>query len=392
MDIRINETPVRGHTALATTGFALSLAVAGCAFDAAGEGDGLEDEDVGSTQLPVQFDAVGSYNLDFNNQKQKVTGVTALPWTSDGSVWASCGVTFVSKHFAITAAHCVPSDKAPIDVGAFFVQNINIDDFARRVILGDSALWQKFLNSRNVTANGPFPNWTPATPLTAADGWRFGDPSALVCGVRVRCSAQFGKERCPASLANQDNGNGVDIALIECPTRDAARPWTTVFSGDETVGMAVEAHWSHEVLKLSMEANDGIGPAGNFTNYGAYNPNGGDPAKANNWHYRGLLANQYFPLISRTFPNGATYKTTSSTTSSGTERFTDIYGCHGTSGSGVFPQGSDNRLLGPVVHGGSAMNGRLCARPSAITPGSNQLSFVRPAFTRQIEAMITFDR
>jgi V8-like Glu-specific endopeptidase len=33
------------------------------------------------------------------------------PWASDGSTWVSCGVTFISPHFAITAAHCVPSNK-----------------------------------------------------------------------------------------------------------------------------------------------------------------------------------------------------------------------------------------------------------------------------------------
>jgi hypothetical protein len=96
-------------------------------------------------------------------------------------------------------------------------------------------------------------------------------------------------------------------------------------------------------------------------------------------------------LISRTFPNGTTYKTTAITTADGTERFTNIYACHGTSGSGVFPQGPD-LLLGPAVHGGSSWTDRLCTPPAALTTATNNLSFVLPRFTRQLEAMVTFDR
>jgi hypothetical protein len=46
-------------------------------------------------------------------------------------------------------------------------------------------------------------------------------------------------------------------------------------------------------------------------------------------------------------------------------------------------------ILRPQYDGWSKSSHRAVA---VCTPGSNQLSFVRPAFTRQIEAMITFDR
>jgi hypothetical protein len=378
-------------------GLAFSV-LTGCGATTGGEagdepvgGADLTDEDVRTVQQKVQSSLGGTHVfLDVLNKKQQVSGVIFLPWASDNSTWASCGVTFVSPHFAITAAHCVPKDKAPIDTIAFWVMNYNIDELAVRVILGgDAALADKFNASQQVT--GTFPNYTKGATLTEADGYRQMEVSTTwfpVCKARVRCAEQFGTENCPAALRNMDGGVGVDIALIECEFRDPSRPWTRVFSGSDSAGVAIESHWSHEYLNLSVQKNDGIGPLNNFVTYGAYA--GSDTDKFNNYHYRGLVSNQFMPLISSAFPNGTTYKTTSDLTgakgSGTTERYTDMFGCHGTSGSGVFPQNSD-MLLGPTIHGAPNLLGRLCVDPTKMGPGVKSLSFVRPAFTRQIEAL-----
>jgi len=356
------------------------------------QGDVNPDEAVGSIEQRVQVGTAGFFNIDTNNFKQKVTGTILLPWTSDFSVWTTCGATFISKHVAVTAAHCVPQNKVPHNTTSFFVQNYNVDELALRIIFGDTALNAKFQQAQTVTANGPFPNWTVGARLTEADGYKFTESGALGCAAIVRCSRTFGQELCPQNILDMNGGEGVDIALIHCPTRPTSRPWTTVFTGDETTGMAVEAHWAHEVLKLSIEPNDGIGPVNNFTNYGNYP--GGDDGKMNNFHYRGFFTHQLFPLISRRFPNnGPLYTTTASLSHGNTERFTNVFGCHGTSGSGMFPQNSD-RVLGPVVHGhpNGWGNSRLCTPPSSLGTNTDNLTFVRPFITRQLESMIGNDR
>jgi hypothetical protein len=312
----------------------------------------------------------------------------------------SCGVTFISQHFAVTAAHCVPNDKITIGGDSptgLFVFNYNTDELGLRILLGEPGLQQKFTDSTTVL--GTFPNYTTKARLTGDDGY-YSSGWFPLCFARVRCSREFGKDNCPASLRDQGTADadgvksGVDIALIECPYRTADQPHTTVQTGDESTGMAVEAHWSHEVLNLARTSTENIGPAGNWANYGFYNGN-----RENNWHYRGLNNNQFLPLVSRTFPDGITkYKTIGAPLFAGdTERRTDLFGCHGTSGSGVFPQNSD-KLLGPAVNGtGGWTGGNLCTPvtgTSKLVPGKDNLTFVRPRFTREIEnlALVQKDR
>jgi len=387
---------------VATLALALS-ALTGCGATVAG--DHVEDQapsssdeaETGSFGQAVQKASSGFFDADFANFKHDVTGVLFIQIKEEPLVMGSCGVTFISPHFAVTAAHCVPKDKITIGGDAptgFFVFNYNADALGLRILLGEPGLQQKFTDS--TTVQGTFPNYTTKARLTGADGYTSSSWFPL-CFARVRCSRTYGKDNCPASLRDQGTADsagvksGVDIALIECPYRTAGQPFTTVVTGDEPAGMAVEAHWSHEVLNLARTPTENIGPAGNWANYGAYNGS----ALENNWHYRGLTQNQFLPLISKTFPNGTTYKTIGSPLFAGdTERRTDMFGCHGTSGSGVFPQNSD-KLLGPVVNGlGGWTGSNLCAPTSGHAAGNEMTTFVRPRFTREIEklSMVTNDR
>jgi hypothetical protein len=369
-----------------TTGCGAALdADSGSGDEVAGESDG--EEAVAKIRQNVQFGAAGFYQLDAFDAKRSVSGMLFLPWSANALT--TCGVTFVSKHRAITAAHCVPKNKAPIDQAAFFVQSFNADVLVQRLVAQDFSTSIKLLSSMTIT--GTFPSWNRGYTLTAEDGVRPEEPGLMACAVRVRCHALHGTERCPANLLSQDGGNGVDIALIECPGRAATRPWTTVSPTDETAGLAVEVHWTHEVVDLAIEPTDTVGPPGNFNNYSFYDPGAvGDAAKENNYHYRNAFFNQFLPLVSRSFPNGGAAYRASTLAFGDTERFTNLFGCHGTSGSGIFPQGV-NRLLGPAVHGGGKWTKRLCT-PKTLVAGDKNLSFVRPIFTRQIEQFALNDR
>jgi len=376
----------------------LSAVLTGCGADTESQPDSEsapgaseETDPVGRLEQAVQTATAGHYHFDFWNTRQQVSGVMFRPLTDDGQVWASCGLTFISKHFAITASHCVPA-RVIHNQRQFFVQNFNIDQFVARLFSSEgAALSAKFQQAATVT--GTYPNWTTQARMAPSDGYVAMEPNAMTCGSVLRCGKTWGpQDNCPPDMAAQHNGEGVDIALVFCPDRPAGRPWTTVFQGDDTTGMPVEAHWTHEMLNLAVEETDGFGPPGNFWNYSFYSPNPLDPvadmnAKRNNWHYRGLFFNQFFPVVSRTFPDGTQYATTSLVNE--TIRFTDMFACHGTSGSGVFPQNS-NQLLGPVSGGGNAdprARARLCSQTEIMGSGVNNSAFTRPVWARRLEAL-----
>jgi hypothetical protein len=382
---------LRAATIALGAGALFALTACGAAPEPSENAPAVDEDLIGSLQQAVQNGLSNSYTVDVLNNKHAATGVLTFPWASDGSTWASCGVTFVSKHHAITAAHCVPNNKLKIDTSGFFVYNYNIDELVVRILFNnEKALADRFAASQQVF--GTFPNYQRILNLNSDDGYiaSSGNP---VCLVRARCSSTFGQENCPASLKSVNNGAGVDIALIECPERPAGAPWVRVFSGDESTNQDVEVHWSHEVLNLATTPSDLTGPSGNFDHYMAYDGSEGTGpneahGKFDNWHYRGLIFNQFLPLISKNLPDGTPYRTTGTfvPNTDNAERFTNLFACHGTSGSGVFPQNSD-RLLGPAVHGGSGWTGNLCTKPGILTSTTNNMSFVRPRHTRVIEAM-----
>jgi hypothetical protein len=210
----------------------------------------------------------------------------------------------------------------------------------------------------------------------------------------MRCSARFGNENCPSSITTRNSGQGVDIALIHCADRPQLSPYGTVYPGTDSVGQTIDVHWYHELAMLSTQPNDGLTPVGNFDHYARYDlTDTGEFGKTNNYHYRKGASLQFFPLVSRAFSNGHLYKNVALDAQNQDLMWTDAFGCHGTSGSGVFPSGTDYRVFGPVVLGGTAMSGRLCADPSKITEGvSGVMAYVRPSITRILETFVLGDR
>jgi hypothetical protein len=111
-------------------------------------------------------------------------------------------------------------------------------------------------------------------------------------------------------------------------------------------------------------------------------------------HYKNALLEHYFPLVSLSWPaTGHLYKATlagDGTQQTGfvgpDEMWTDAFGCHGTSGSGVFLGGGSTFVNGNTVNG--SFPGQLCeSGTSPPQEGSATLSYVRPANVRVIEAL-----
>jgi hypothetical protein len=148
--------------------------------------------------------------------------------------------------------------------------------------------------------------------------------------------------------------------------------------------------WFHEIYDVEAPVFVGDGDGGaeaRFSNdtardlYAHYTRYG-EPSE--NFHYFGRDRNQLFPLVS--LPWGA-----------GNERrrlgaiegkpyvWTDIFGCHGSSGSGIFqrnPTTGEFELLGPVAVGGQSLYARLCMDASLHRPADRGMGYTRHEYVR----------
>jgi hypothetical protein len=89
--------------------------------------------------------------------------------------------------------------------------------------------------------------------------------------------------------------------------------------------------------------------------------------------------------VSVRFPNGSETRRTRA------GRFTvetDVYGCHGTSGSGMMQLGARGyELLGPVATGTADHRTRLCMNPANHVPGGPGISYTATRFVMAIAAL-----
>ncbi len=286
-----------------------------------------------------------------NNRAARSTGALHQPYLDDDGnprtsngfpVRSTCGVTFVSPTFAVTAAHCVRGVNLPDpDNDSFIVEQFDISS------VSDS----KLANAEHVKGN--FPYFT-RSKLSAADGYsvtRYNN-----CYVRRRCA--YGKVNCDFDA---------DVALIECVDRPASAEYMPVAASDPLTG-PVETYWFHEVLDVALEWPEMPAPPldhwvdvyiherqNQYEHYTQYSSDVGS-----NYHYLGGDRNQLLPLHSVNFPGNVKPR----------RLFvhdklvwTDLFGCHGTSGSGVFQENGlgDLEYLGPVTSGERWANTFLCA-------------------------------
>ena len=273
------------------------------------------------------------------------------------AAFGSCGLTWVSQHYGVTAAHCV--SHLPLRQESLIVEEIYLD--------------QLDPNQTNayVTVNGSWPNFSPGGTLTTGHGTtRYNR-----CYVSRRCSTRWGgREGCPIA-------EDVDIALIKCSERqfyehaetaEVLPAWYGLPENlDDQLSLNINVWWFHEIYNLPV-SDDGTD---RWRNYGAY---GGTGTENLNWHY--TREHQLLPLVSDHSPSGDLYRTVAF--DGGILNTIDAPICHGTSGSGVFISGT-NIFLGPAVSAGnqSEINGKLCEPVASASPGESLATYVSGTVT-----------
>lgn len=328
---------------------------------------------VSQTSQPVELSVMSNgYQLS-TGFGARVTGAVHVPsinpatggplYVTGSSVQArgTCGVTFVSPHRAITAAHCV----GPIDIPNPQTQSVLVQTF-------DIASMNPSAIPSHLT--GTFPNYSHGT-LGPSDGYLVQN---LTCSVAVRCGSGTGNFNCPAG------SEAGDIVLLSCPDRAASAEYVDVADSDPPVGTAVEVYWAHEIVDMASAPSDAFN---HYTVYNGTNPHG------ENFHYH--PNNYLIPLRSTPWASGPR----TIVGSWGDEIRTDLFACHGTSGSGVMTTtGGVMKLLGPTRAAGigwvfpGTTTARLCLDPAQQVPGTWHHSYTKNAYTRALFALAINDR
>ncbi len=352
-------TPSRSTLASA---LALSLGVVACVADDEPEVSAIESEvllekegvfyDVelaptGPRALAMQAEAVTVDNLQLGTIVVQEPGDTSSnPATRTVPYLGSCGLTFVSEHYAITAGHCLTqaNPDLPVEVRVIRPQrNFN---------------WQS-----TTTISGTFPHfkhhWENGT---AANHSRYGSRT-YSCSLKVRCyidpsrnvahhNCNIGKDDVGfAATSDQDAADRSDIALVYCAEPLGRRYGTVDVAEQDLAGTELVMPWFHEVYARPTAGAS----AQQFQQHYVALENS-YPAKANNYHYvGGPDLNQLLPLISAE----AGIWQRSGSGDPGTRRFVDtnLQGCHGTSGSGVMqihPDSGMPELVGVAARGVSS--------------------------------------
>ncbi len=292
--------------------------------------DGL-GEQTAPIQLAYMFAGYHFYVTNTTSAQAKSTAAIRGTNADADTSHASCGATFVSKHFAVTAAHCVNQYALGVNFKVEQFKTVNLNT--------------NFISFTSSTVTGAWPNWTRGPELTGTEGWA---KTVLLCHVDRRChSTEGGVQSCPAGITPD-----VDIALIHCPDRTGTNFATTTTTSE--TGRQVETWWFHEILNLPTAASTNE----RWVHYGNL-----PDIRNDNFHYR--IKHQLFPLLGSSRPDLTPYKNVGSFNT--TETGTDMPVCHGTSGSGTFFRGT-NTFLGPVISGvfGQA---RLCEPAENTQPG-----------------------
>jgi hypothetical protein len=285
----------------------------------------------------------------------------AIVYTDDPSTEArfTCGVTFISPSYAITAAHCVDAS----DV----IQDPDTQPITVQMYRLDAGLdWLPA-----TTLSGSFPYFTHSTLTTGYDVDRY------TCRLVARCGTAWGAQL----NCNRPKG---DAALIQCDGKPGLKYGYVNVAALDPPGVVVKMPWKHEIYSV---------PEGVVTDYWlhyTYAYYSGFQYK-DNFHYFGNEKNQLLPLISTLWdpsdPSSERHKGDYDATREVT--FTDLLGCHGTSGSGILQKNTWGQwdLLGPVSwweHIGE----ELCQRQTGILPGDRGLAYAALSHSQYLWTLV----
>ena len=271
-------------------------------------------------------------------------------------VRGTCGATLISRSYVITAAHCV-------DAGdVLSTDTVTLEMYRPERRLADEAIWRP-----RTQLTGTYPDYQ-RTPFTAADGYHVDH---FTCSVKSRCGTSWGPLNCPSSLATSG-----DIALLYCEGQPGARYGYLNVAETDLPSVEVFVPWKHEVYEIP-ETEPVTSDL--YQHYVKYPTSG---VLGENYHYLGGGRNQLLPLMTQPWPDGTPH--TKLSTTSSLSVWTDILGCHGTSGSGFLQRDVSSgewQLLGPTVGGGGNISGFLCHHNPGVTgqlvavPGQSSISY-----------------
>ncbi len=349
------------------TGLLALLLLAGCS-DAA---TSTEDSSDSNVQLSSAKHYVVATNLDaVLDAAQRATGALLVPRMDaagkrvkaiDGTpIRSSCGVTFIDRTHAITAAHCADDVDVPDPTAtALTVQFIDVDATA------------DYKSAAKLS--GTFPGYTHKT---IDSGYTATETS---CHIIHRC--KFGAYSCPPRATADD----ADIMMLSCsPGLPAGREPVAVAAGDPAKG-AARVFWFHEIYTAPTSRPPAYDAAGTdlFNHYTT-----ADESGQQNLHYfEGR--NQLLPLVSAEWSPGIPR---TRLRREGTTVWTDLFGCHGTSGSGVMALDAATgkyQLLGPVATASADWgSARLCTDLATHRRGRASTSYTANDYTRELAALV----
>ena len=361
--------------------FAIAIITSACAPD--DEFDGvLSDEEEEAFRVHfdamnnnfeyVQDDGVGARATAYLEVPIKNANGTPAAPVGGMAVRGTCGVTFIAPHYAITAAHCVDAPHVANNQQAITVSHLDISEVNE---------WSLMFSS---TFDGNFPDFEPLT--VAAQDLPGYQKTSMQCTVSARCGS-----------SNTINcAINADVAMLYCPTRPSTATWIPIATSDPWNGTGdVEMYWYHEVLFIPSDLPDVSYPEDldRWTHYTMYNPSvpNSVDSKRNNFHYLASPLNSILPLHSVPWSGGTQRRRIGAGS-------TDLFGCHGSSGSGIFQRNAQNNLelLGPAATGPGWADTRLCRDPEEYAPGVSRLTYTSNASVLQLQTQyhwaLWFDR
>jgi hypothetical protein len=247
-------------------------------------------------------------------------------------VGASCGVTFVSPSFAVTADHCVEDSDPELLVEAYRPTLALNQGFSAASIL-----------------SGGFPEYEHAR-LGPEQGYH---TDRFACHLFAHCNFDS-----PGPCPQQSP----DIALLECDGRPGDRYGFLDVATDDRPDAEPFMPWKHEVYDLDQSPASDL-----FARYTEL------PVEyADNYHYLALGVDgrelhQLLSLASTRFAADVPHRKLALDE----HVLTDLMGCHGTSGSGVLQRSEQGpwQLLGPATFGDTELSRFLCDHQPSLSGG-----------------------